>query len=94
MAQVTYYEFQKDEVDAALDHHQRGAPSGHDVAHDVAERVHNKDAFNILMVRAHACMHACTPPQTATWSNCYACVHVCGPRSDMAHVPVLPDVHC
>ena len=50
--QVTYYEFQKEEVDAALDHHQKGHRPGNEVAHDVAERVHNKDAFNILMVRA------------------------------------------
>ncbi len=52
--QVTYYEFQKDEVEAALDHHQKGHKPGNEVAQDVAERVHNKDAFNILMVRAQS----------------------------------------
>ena len=51
---MTYYEFHKEEVDAALDHHEKGGASGGNVAHEVAERVHNKDAFNMLMVRAHA----------------------------------------
>ena len=56
--QATYYEFHKEEVDAALDHHQKGHPSGNEVAHDVADRIHNKDAFNILMVRASTPLQA------------------------------------
>ena len=68
--QVTYYEFQKDEVEAALDHHQKGHKPGNEVAQDVAERVHNKDAFNILMVRARKHARAGRPVK-----HCCACVH-------------------
>lgn len=75
--QVTYYEFQKEEVDAALEGHRRGQRS---LSH-VPSRVENKEAFNILMVRSclklsHEITHtfrvmvACPPGHrgTASWA--------------------------
>ena len=49
MLQVTYYEFQKEEVDAAMEGHKRNQRS---LTH-VPSRVENKEAFNILMVSTH-----------------------------------------
>ena len=48
-AQVTYYESQKEEVDAALEGHQSGWQAS---AEEIESRVHNREAFNMLMVRA------------------------------------------
>ena len=49
LVQVTYYEFQKDEVDAAMEGH-KNRGSKRSLTH-VPSRVENKEAFNILMVR-------------------------------------------
>ena len=46
MPQVTYYEFHREEVDQAMEHHKKGQRS---LSH-VPSRVVNKEAFNILMV--------------------------------------------
>ncbi len=45
-AQVTYYEFKKEEVDAAVE----GQRTGRRLTH-VPSRVENKESFNMLMVR-------------------------------------------
>lgn len=47
LLQVTYYEFHKEEVDAAMEGHKK-----HQLTH-VPSRVENKEAFNILMVSRH-----------------------------------------
>ena len=47
--QVTYYEFHKEEVDAAMEGH-KNRGSKRSLTH-VPSRVENKEAFNILMVR-------------------------------------------
>jgi len=57
--QVTYYEFHKEEVDAAMEGHRKNQRS---LSH-VPSRVENKEAFNILMVSRSLlmplmCMHA------------------------------------
>jgi hypothetical protein len=49
--QVTYYEFQKEEVDAAMEGH-KNRGSKRSLTH-VPSRVENKEAFNILMVRGN-----------------------------------------
>ena len=46
LLQVTYYEFRKEEVDAAMEGHKRNQRS---LTH-VPSRIENKEAFNILMV--------------------------------------------
>ncbi len=46
LLQVTYYEFHREEVDQAMEHHKKGQRS---LSH-VPSRVENKEAFNILMV--------------------------------------------
>lgn len=46
LRQVTYYEFRKEEVDAAMEGHKRNQRS---LSH-VPSRIENKEAFNILMV--------------------------------------------
>ena len=46
LPQVTYYEFHREEVDQAMEHHKKGQRS---LSH-VPSRVENKEAFNILMV--------------------------------------------
>ena len=46
MSQVTYYEFQREEVAEAMKHHKKGQHS----LSRVPSRVENKEAFNILMV--------------------------------------------
>ena len=51
MPQVTYYEFHREEVDQAMEHHKKGQRS---LSH-VPSRVENKEAFNILMVRLLCC---------------------------------------
>ena len=45
-------------MDAALEHHQKGGGGSEGAAAEVAERVHNKEAFNMLMVRAAPAAHA------------------------------------
>lgn len=51
LVQVTYYEFQKDELDAAMEGH-KNRGSKRSLTH-VPSRVENKEAFNILMVRGN-----------------------------------------
>ena len=46
LLQVTYYEFNKEEVDAAMEGHKKHQRT---LTH-VPSRVENKEAFNILMV--------------------------------------------
>ena len=46
MLQVTYYEFHREEVDQAMEHHKKGQRS----PSHVPSHVENKEAFNILMV--------------------------------------------
>ena len=59
--QVTYYEFQKEEVDAAMEGH-KNRGSKRSLTH-VPSRVENKEAFNILMVRG-------TPFLETSWGVC------------------------
>lgn len=51
LVQVTYYEFQKEELDAAMEGH-KNRGSKRSLTH-VPSRVENKEAFNILMVRGN-----------------------------------------
>jgi hypothetical protein len=56
-AQVTYYEFKKEEVDAAMEGQQKGRSLTH-----VPSSVENHDAFNILMARPHRSPEGSWPP--------------------------------
>ncbi len=56
LLQVTYYEFRKEEVDAALEGHKK-----HQLTH-VPSRIENKEAFNILMVHTSVSLSACSAP--------------------------------
>ena len=82
-AQATYYQFHKEEVDAALEHHQKGG--GEETARQVAERVHNKEAFNMLMVRALT-MQACTRSRIVEVTGSHGlCRPVCAPAAVCMH---------
>ena len=59
LSQVTYYEFQREEVDEAMKHHKKG---GRSLSH-VPSRVENKEAFNILMVSPVLAMGPCRQVQ-------------------------------
>ena len=56
LLQVTYYEFRKEEVDAAMEGHKK-----HQLTH-VPSRIENKEAFNILMVHTSVSLSACSAP--------------------------------